>query len=218
MTDLGTLGGPNSDAGWRPNDSGNAGGGAETGTLDPFAEDFCGYGTNLICLPFFWRNSAKKMTPLPTLGGNNAWAAGMNDRDAVVGVAENTTVEPTCAGTSQVLQFKPVIWIKGRVHQLPTFRAIRSGTPTRLTTGARPPAPRAIAQRIFMPCSGKTERRLTSAVSAARGNKVSTSTTGARWAVLAPARRCRLSRLLMGGTSWSTLARFPGTFQAPARA
>ena len=121
ITDLGTLGGPNSDAGWRPSDSGNAAGGAENGTPDPFAENFCGYGTNLICLPFLWRNDIKKMTPLPTLGGNNAWAAGVNDQNEVVGVSENTTAEPTCAGTSQVWQFKPVIWRKGHVHELRTF-------------------------------------------------------------------------------------------------
>jgi len=121
MIDLGTLGGPNSDASWRPNNRGNAGGGSDTTTLDPNAENFCGHGTNLICLPFLWRNSTKKMTALPTLGGNNAWVAGVNNWDAAVGVAENNKVEPTCAGTSQVLQFKPALWIWGRVYPLPTF-------------------------------------------------------------------------------------------------
>lgn len=121
MTDLGTLGGPNSDAGWRPSDSGNAAGGAENGTVDPYAEDFCGYGTDLVCLPFLWRNDIKKMTPLPTLGGNNGWAAGINDQNEVAGNAENATEEPTCAGTSQVFQFKPVIWRKGRTRELATF-------------------------------------------------------------------------------------------------
>jgi len=121
ITDLGTLGGPNSDAAWRPGNTGNAAGGAEISTADPLAENFCGYGDNFICLPFFWRNSVKKMTPLPTLGGNNGWAAGINIQDMVTGNAENTTPEPTCAGTSQVLQYKPVIWKKGRVHELPTF-------------------------------------------------------------------------------------------------
>jgi len=122
MIDLGTLGGPNSDAGWRPNNSGNAGGGSDTTTPDPNGEDFCGYKTNLICLPFFWRNDLKKMTPLPTLGGNNAWAAGVNDWDVAVGVAENAIPEPSCAGTGQVLQSKPVLWFWGRVYQLPTFK------------------------------------------------------------------------------------------------
>ena len=121
MTDLGTLGGPNSDAAYRPSDSGNVGGASENGTPDPYAENFCGYGTDLICLPILWWNDIKKMTPLPTLGGDNGWAAGINDQNEVVGVAENTTIEPTCAGTSQVWQFKPVIWTKGQVHELRTF-------------------------------------------------------------------------------------------------
>jgi len=120
MTDLGTLGGPNSDAAYRPSDSGNVGGGAENGTPDPYVEDFCGYGDNLICLPFLWWNDIKKMTPLPTLGGNNGWAAGINDQNEVAGNAENTTKEPTCVAP-QVFQFKPVLWIKGRVRELPTF-------------------------------------------------------------------------------------------------
>ena len=121
ITDLGTLGGTSSDAAYRPNDSGNAGGGSDTITPDPNAEDFCGHGTGLICLPFLWWNDMKKMIPLPTLGGNNGWAAGINDQNEVAGVAENTTKEPTCAGTSQVWQFKPVIWTWGWVHKLPTF-------------------------------------------------------------------------------------------------
>ncbi len=121
MIDLGTLGGPNADAGFRPSDGGNVGGASENGTPDPFVEDFCGYGTNLICLPIVWWNDIKKMTPLPTLGGNNGWAASINDQNEVAGVAENATREPSCAGTSQVFQFKPVIWAEGRVHKLPTF-------------------------------------------------------------------------------------------------
>jgi len=83
MKDLGTLGGPNADAGYRPNDWGNLGGASETGTADPFAENFCGYGTKLICLPIVWWNHIQKMTPLPTLGGNHGWAAGINDRNEV---------------------------------------------------------------------------------------------------------------------------------------
>jgi probable HAF family extracellular repeat protein len=121
MTDLGTLGGLNADAGWRPNDSSNVGGGSENGTVDPYAENFCGYDTDFICLPLLWRNDIKKMIPLPTLKGNNGWAASINGQNEVAGVAENTTKEPTCAGTSQVFQFKPVIWTAGQVHELPTF-------------------------------------------------------------------------------------------------
>jgi probable HAF family extracellular repeat protein len=121
MTDLGTLGGPNSDSGWPPSESGNAAGGAETGAVDPYAENYCAYNDNLLCRAFFWRSSTKKMTALPTLGGNNGYGAGVNDWDVVAGNAENTTPEPACAGTSQYFQFEPVLWINGRVKQLPNF-------------------------------------------------------------------------------------------------
>jgi probable HAF family extracellular repeat protein len=121
MVNLGTLGGPTADAGYRPNNYGNVGGATSTGVQDPYAENFCGWGTDLICLPILWKNNTKKMTLLPTLGGNNGWAAGINDQNQVAGVAENSTEEPTCSGTSQVWQFKPVIWTGGQVRELPTF-------------------------------------------------------------------------------------------------
>src|SRR5215475_14183126 len=47
MSDLGTLGGPNSFATWRLNERGEVGGHAETSTPDPFGEDFCGFGNHL---------------------------------------------------------------------------------------------------------------------------------------------------------------------------
>jgi len=118
MTDLGTLGGPNSVATLPPSESGRAAGFAEAPTPDPLGEDFCGFGTHLVCLPFLWKRGA--MTALPTLGGNNGEAAEINDRAGVVGLAENTIPEPTCK-PPEVLQFKPVIWQKGEVKELPTF-------------------------------------------------------------------------------------------------
>jgi len=121
MTDLGTLGGPNSDSGWPPNDSGNAAGGAETGAVDPYAENYCAYNDNLLCRAFFWQSSTKKMIALPTLGGNNGYGAGVNNWDVVAGNAENTTPEPACAGTTQYFQLEPVLWINGRIMQLPNF-------------------------------------------------------------------------------------------------
>lgn len=81
-------------------------------------EDFCGFGTHLICLPFVWHNGVK--TPLSTLGGSNGFAQGMNGRDVVPGSAENTTQDPTC-NAPQVLQPKPVLWEKGKIQELPTF-------------------------------------------------------------------------------------------------
>jgi probable HAF family extracellular repeat protein len=124
MTDLGTFGGPNSLASWRLNERGEVGGNAETSTPDPMGEDFCGFGTHLTCLPFVWQKSV--LTPLPTLGGNNGQANGVNSRGQVVGTAENTTADATCEAP-QVLQFKPVIWTQGRVQELPTFHGDPDG-------------------------------------------------------------------------------------------
>jgi probable HAF family extracellular repeat protein len=118
MTDLGTLGGPNSNSFFPLNDRGEVGGLAETPNLDPNGEDFCGFGTHLTCLPFIWLDGV--MTALPTLGGNNGNALEVNNRGQIAGVAENSTPDPTCEPPS-VLQFKPVIWDKGEVKELPTF-------------------------------------------------------------------------------------------------
>jgi len=57
------IGGLNSGA-FGVNERGQAAVQAETSALDPNGEDFCGYGTHLICLPFLWQNGA--VTPLPT--------------------------------------------------------------------------------------------------------------------------------------------------------
>jgi probable HAF family extracellular repeat protein len=116
ITDLGTLGGPNSDAAWRPSERGEIGGGSDTTTQDPNGEDFCGYGTYLICLPFVWRDGV--MTALPTLGGNNAWAAGFNNRGQVVGQAEFNTPDPTCQLPYDFLQVGAAVWEKGKVKNL----------------------------------------------------------------------------------------------------
>jgi probable HAF family extracellular repeat protein len=123
-SNLGTLGGPNSIA-TSLNERGEVTGSAETPTPDPLGEDFCTFGTHLICLPFLWRDGL--MAPLPTLGGNNGAASGINNRGQVVGVAENTTPDPTCPSSPvppffSVLESKPVVWEKGEIQQeLPTI-------------------------------------------------------------------------------------------------
>jgi probable HAF family extracellular repeat protein len=117
-TDLGTLGGPNSAANG-PNGRENVAITSETSTPDPLKEDFCGFGDHLICLGAVWNGV---MTPLHTLGGNNARALGLNNRDQVIGFAENGIHDPSCP-SPQVLDFEPVIWGPGpgEIQALPTL-------------------------------------------------------------------------------------------------
>src|ERR1700676_2079988 len=78
ITDLGTLGGPNSGVNWPVKDDiGLIVGESDTSNTDPLNENFCGSGNGLICLGFVWRDGT--MTPLPTLGGNNSYALGVNN-------------------------------------------------------------------------------------------------------------------------------------------
>ena len=118
MTDLGTLGGPNSTAFFPLNDKGEVSAFSDTPNPDPYGEDFCGFGTNLVCLPFVWQNGQK--TQLPTLGGNNAIANEVNNQGLVGGVAETNSLDPTCVAP-QVLQALPVVWENGNISELPTF-------------------------------------------------------------------------------------------------
>lgn len=116
MSDLGTLGGPNSQSFANLNNAPQVAGSAETSILDPNGEDFCGFGTHLICLGFVWQNGV--MTPLPTLGGNNSQAAAINDQGQVGGYAETSKADPNCPAP-QVLQFRPVIWTGGQIETVP---------------------------------------------------------------------------------------------------
>ncbi len=116
MTDMGTLGGPNSQALFGPGEAPQATGLAENGIPDPNGEDFCGLGTNLICLNFVWQNGV--MTPLPTLGGNNAQGSDINGQGQIAGMAENSVADPNCPGP-QVLQFRPAVWTQGKIQALP---------------------------------------------------------------------------------------------------
>jgi probable HAF family extracellular repeat protein len=121
--DLGTLGGPNSQAFLGPNNRGQVVGLAETSAPDPNNKNFCFFGTGLICRAFLWHND--EMTDLGTLGGNNSSAFDINNRGQVVGGAENATPDPTC--TTYQFEFKPVIWEEGEVQELPTFSGDRDG-------------------------------------------------------------------------------------------
>lgn len=117
MGDIGApgLGGPNSIA-FGDNERFQAAGEAESSIPDPNKEDFCGFGTHLICLPFLWQDG--KMVQLATLGGNNGAANAISNRGEVAGFAESSTPDPGCP-VPQVLQFKPVVWEKGAIRTLP---------------------------------------------------------------------------------------------------
>lgn len=119
---LGTLGGPNSSVAWpNRNDHGVIAGIAETAQLQPLGEAWSCFSAvfffadNHVCRGFVWRDGS--MTRLPTLGGDNGFATGINNRDEIVGWAENTTHDPTCnlyTNTGQVLQFEAVMWVRDR--------------------------------------------------------------------------------------------------------
>jgi probable HAF family extracellular repeat protein len=119
MIDLSTLGGPNSGAG-APNGRDELPIFSDMATADPFGEDFCGLGTHLVCLGAVWKEGALK--PLPTLGGTNGAAIAVNNRGQVVGYAENSKQDKSCASATpfQVLRYEAVLWgRKGNVHELP---------------------------------------------------------------------------------------------------
>lgn len=117
MTDLGTLGGPSSISFMGLNAKGQVPGAAEVAVSDPNAENFCGLDFQppiMICLAFITRNGV--MTPLSTLGGNNASSSAVANSGEVSGYAETSAVDPNCP-PPQMLQFLPVIWSKDGVIQ-----------------------------------------------------------------------------------------------------
>jgi probable HAF family extracellular repeat protein len=124
MADLGTLGGANSIAYGGPNLSNQLAGESDTAAEDPNGEDFCGFGTHHICHPFLWQPllfGPGVMLTLPTLGGHNGEANGINDRGEVAGTAENATADTSCPVGQALHQFKPVTWWMGGIRELNTF-------------------------------------------------------------------------------------------------
>jgi probable HAF family extracellular repeat protein len=119
LVDIGTLGGPNSGAGG-PNLYGEAAVESELAVKDPDNEDFCAFGTHLVCRGAIWRYG--KLTALPNLpGGRNSNAFGVNNLGQVVGWSENGVRDATCSkGTpSQVFRYQAVKWEpNGQIHVL----------------------------------------------------------------------------------------------------
>jgi len=117
-TDLGTLGGPNSNEGGL-NSSDQLAIFSETALKDPNGEDFCAYGSHLVCVPAVWNGAMKA---LPMLGGNNGQALAINERGQVAGIAETATKDSTCLAPNQVLRFEAALWsASGQVQELPPF-------------------------------------------------------------------------------------------------
>jgi len=125
LNDLHTLGGPNSAVVW-PSVKNNHGvivGVSETGDLNPLNEYWsCALAffptiDGHICRGFAWKDG--HMAELPTLGGLNGVATGVNNREQVVGWAETSFHDPTC-NPPQVLQFQGIVYDRERnVQTLP---------------------------------------------------------------------------------------------------
>jgi probable HAF family extracellular repeat protein len=125
IDDLGTLGGPNSNVQWPGlNEHGMVVGISQTADDQPLGEEWSCIGffgtpsaVGKVCLGFF--HDGVEMHPLPTLGGDNGFATGINNRAQVVGWAETPVHDPTC-DAPQVLQFRAVLWepLRGRKREL----------------------------------------------------------------------------------------------------
>lgn len=118
LTDLGTLGGPNSSVAFpMKNSVGWLAGGSEVAQTDPNAENFCGFTCSAlscapyaqICRGFLWQDKTRKMIPLPSLpAGPNSIAYGANNGE-IVGVSENGVADVGCQ-LPQVFDFEGVVW------------------------------------------------------------------------------------------------------------
>jgi probable HAF family extracellular repeat protein len=107
--DLGTLGGPNSAVDWPVhNRQGVIAGIAETSAMmqeNWSCSAFFPTADQHVCLGFVIRDG--EMKALPTLGGTNGYASGVNELGEVVGWAETTVQDSTCT-LPQVFQFEAV--------------------------------------------------------------------------------------------------------------
>jgi len=126
-TDLGTLGGNNSDGPLNNrNDIGWVVGTSETADQDPNQENFAGFGVGCQsklapppCLPvsqiskgYLWQSTTNTMIALPPLtGGNNSIGSGANNHE-IFGVSENGVIGLDCA-SPQVFHFEGVVWSLG---------------------------------------------------------------------------------------------------------
>ena len=139
LSDLGTLGGPNSSVTWNvKNTAGIIVGISQTADAQLLGESWSSAAfysppnnVGYINLGFVWQNN--QMRGLPNFpGGNNGFATGANNLGQVVGWAENGVHDPNCCCT-QVLQFRPAVWTLGppdEIQDLPLILGDSSGAAT----------------------------------------------------------------------------------------
>src|SRR5437016_5091977 len=141
LSDLDTLGGPNSSVTWNvKNTAGIIVGISQTADPQLLGEAWSSaafYSTpnnvGYINLGFVWQQSLGQMRGLPNFpGGNNGFATGANNLRQAVGWAENGVHDPTCV-SPQVLQFRPAVWTLGppdQIQDLPLITGDSSGAAT----------------------------------------------------------------------------------------
>jgi probable HAF family extracellular repeat protein len=137
---LGTLGGTNSSVTWPGKTKRSLVVGiAQTGIVQPRGEAWsCSAffpgpdAATYTCLGFAWDTATGEMRELPTLGGDNGYAASANNRRQVVGWAENLVLDPENCVLPQRLQFRPVLWDLDtkEMRELPLYPGDSSGAAT----------------------------------------------------------------------------------------
>jgi uncharacterized membrane protein len=122
LTNLGTLGGPAcpncNSLGSGASSKGVVAMLSENGLPAPENEDFCEFGTHMLCLAAVWRDG--KVTALPGLpGGFNSAAFWSNSKGEIVGFSENGIHDATCIMPFQKYRFEGARWdADGKVHEL----------------------------------------------------------------------------------------------------
>jgi probable HAF family extracellular repeat protein len=140
LSNLGTLGGPNSSVTWNvKNTQGLIVGISQTADPEPRGElwssfffYFGPFGAGYINLGFVWENN--QMRGLPNFpGGNMGFATGANNLRQAVGWAENGVEDTERCVSPQVYQFRPAMWTLGppdQIHELPLITGDSSGSAT----------------------------------------------------------------------------------------
>jgi probable HAF family extracellular repeat protein len=138
--ELETLGGTNSSVAWSgQNNIGLMVGIAQTDKLQTRKDGWSCRAffpapdrAKYTCLGFVWEWG--RMRPLPTLGGDNGFAASANNKRQVVGWAENTVPDSTCIFPEDT-QFRAVLWDLNmdQTLELPPYTGDSSGAATAIS-------------------------------------------------------------------------------------